>query len=184
MCNTRQKILEAGVKELAANPNASMEAIATSAGVSRMTINRYFSNRKKLLESIVLYVFEKYQMILDEAVELHEKPVEQLKYYVYSSITFGDITTVLKHHADFDESEHDPNTCQFSDTNKKLKKIITRMQRSKQVRQGVPVFWVLQLLDSILFASWEAIKQGRATEKEATLLAWDSFSYAVLKEVD
>lgn len=183
MSNTRQKILEAGVKELAANPNAPMEAIASSAGVSRMTINRYFSNRKKLLNSIVLYIFEKYQVILNEAVELHEKPVDQLKYYVYSSIAFGDIATVLKYHADFDESEHDPNVCQFSDINKKLKKIVGRMQRSKQIRQGVPVFWVLQLLDSMLFASWESIKQGLINEKEAPILAWESFAHAVLNGV-
>ncbi|WP_163832739.1 TetR/AcrR family transcriptional regulator [Spartinivicinus ruber] len=185
MSDTRQNIIEAGVRELSHDPNASMASIAMSAGVSRMTINRYFSNRQNLLACIEVYLLEKYEQMVDEAIKSHDLPADQLQYYLHESISFGNIFHIITHHSYLDTHHpHDPTQCRFANVNRKLTRIIEALNRSKQIRKGVPVLWVLQLLDSIIIATWESLNHGAITKKEAPKLAWDSFKNAVLKGVE
>jgi len=50
---THAAIIDAAITSLAANPAASMGEIATSAGVGRATIHRYFPERADLLAALV-----------------------------------------------------------------------------------------------------------------------------------
>ena len=61
--DTKTNILETSIKTLSKKPRSSLDQIAAAAGVSRMTINRYFKGKDNLLNEAEKYCLNKFSQV-------------------------------------------------------------------------------------------------------------------------
>jgi AcrR family transcriptional regulator len=67
--SARQAIIEAAFQVLNADPSASLATIATTAGVGRATLHRYFSGRSELIHALALQATEEIDNAANQAAK-------------------------------------------------------------------------------------------------------------------
>lgn len=97
--DTRRRILDAGwaETELAGYRPASVEAIATRAGVTRVTVYRHFASRGELLEAIAWDQVGRAQLDrLDEA-RAHPNVIDATRLFLHENcLLFNDVGSILR----------------------------------------------------------------------------------------
>lgn len=79
---TRHKILLAAVRVWREDYSAPLKRVAKQAGVSRMTLHRYFCGRDALLMALVEQFVERISQNLIDAQQQQSLPVKQMEYLV------------------------------------------------------------------------------------------------------
>lgn len=79
-----RRILDAAVHTLGLNPAATMQDIAATAGVGRVTIYAHYASRPALVEAALTHAIEQGDAAL-EAVDLTSEPLEALDHLVRAS---------------------------------------------------------------------------------------------------
>ncbi|WP_243855011.1 TetR/AcrR family transcriptional regulator [Halalkalibacterium halodurans] len=166
-------ILDAATEVLVEKPTASMNEIAEYAGVGVATLHRYVENREKLM---VYLGYRAIQAVSEtiEGIPLNEENDENyISKLVEALIPLGDKVYFLGHDAsvyynkeleEADEKLRAPVRC-----------VIQRLQKKGFFIQSVNSEWILNVLYSLLFLTWQQVQEGHIAKNSAASLVLSTF---------
>ncbi len=80
--NTREAIIDGALRAFRRNPEASMDDVANQAGLTRMTVYRYFRKRDSLMEALALRGHSIFMREFKKAWDSDLPPKEKLRGFV------------------------------------------------------------------------------------------------------
>lgn len=172
---TRDRIVKQAIDCIAQNPNASLEEIATAAGVGRATIYRHFKSRNDLnivlkavagekLHSAAVSILEKNIPARDKLIQMVQKMIPlgaSLNVSTYFNIPFKDenprVRETYQKHLD------------------QAGGLCTLLKNEGVVGKDIPLAWLITSLDSLVFAAWEKVQSGDIAPNDAPGLVIQTF---------
>lgn len=177
MNKTQKKILNAAFDILAQDFSAPLDRIAEAAGVTRMTLHRYFNSRDTLLEATGLEMIRFSNCIIDEAIAQHDHPREQLQAIVMQASQMGERFHFLMHASEeIDYEVFGPLIQKLDD---RMTEIIEALREEGLIQKGIPNAWLLHFYGGVLTAAWSSSREGTVAPRDIPMLAWQSFSQGV-----
>jgi AcrR family transcriptional regulator len=160
-------ILDAAASVLVAEGDqASMANVATTAGVARATVYRYFPNRESLLEALARTTIEDVGRWL-EAARLDEVEVEDaIARAIRGMASLGDPFVVVARQRgqagseDFEQKVAAP-----------LEAMLERGRAAGRIRVDVPVSWVLETLFAVTVGILRAPPGGGLEDRVAAIIS-------------
>lgn len=177
MNKTQKKILNAAFEILAQDISAPLDKIAEAAGVTRMTLHRYFNGREALLEATGLEMIRLSNRIIDDAITHHSDPSEQLQEIIMQASQMGVRFHFLMHASE--EIDYELFGPQIQTLDNRMTEIYERLREKGQIKKGIPNAWLLHLYGGVLTAAWNSLRDGSVAPREIPLLAWQSFAQGV-----
>ncbi|TMR96952.1 TetR/AcrR family transcriptional regulator [Nonomuraea basaltis] len=164
---SRASILDAAVQLLNARPDASVEAIATAAGVTRQTVYAHFPSREQLLAAVLDRITEEAVAAMD-AVDLDTGPAADalLRLLDAGDRTAGRYPVLLQKISSLpvspqaDEERHAP----VAD---RLKRVIQRGQATREFDDLLPPDWLVAVTVKLGHTASEEVDAGRMSREQA-----------------
>lgn len=162
---SRRAILEAAVGVLVADRGASLQEISAAAGVGRATLHRHFPGRDDLIRAIALDVLGECETAIASA-RLEEGTVEEaLERLVGGLVPIGERFHFLLYEV---QLEDDPEyAAADARVLRPVDGLIERGRRDGTFRAGVPVAWIGDALEALIYAAWEGVRDGRIARRDA-----------------
>lgn len=169
-----EAILRAAKEILAAQPNASVEDIATAAAVSRQTVYAHFKSREGLLSAVIDAISAEAAAEM-AAARLGEGPaVDALIRLLDASWRTAQRYSLLLKTPDpdpeADQRRHVP-------VYEHLTSVLTRGQQSGEFHRDLPVSWLATAIVTLGHAAGEQVATGRMTFEAAA----DTLAASVLR---
>ncbi|KOY14932.1 TetR/AcrR family transcriptional regulator [Paenibacillus xylanivorans] len=166
-------ILDEATKLLIEKPNASMNDIAESAKIGIATLHRYVESREQLMVYLGLRAIE----VVSEAMQNIHLDEENCETYIPELIEvlipLGDKIFFLTHDAAI---HYNP---EIEGADLKLREpilhAVSLLQQKNYFRQDVNKNWIVDVLYSILFLTWQQVVSGDIARKSAASLVVDTF---------
>lgn len=158
-------ILDAATACLAVDPDASINDIASAAGVGRVTLYGHFANRAALVAQVVDRAMQRSDAELD-AVHLEGNAFEALGRLLEASwhVTHrygGLVLAAQSTLADRDlRDAHDKPT-------QRVLTLLRRGRREGSVRTDMPLHWQVTTIQSVLHAASVAVQRGELSAEQA-----------------
>ncbi len=167
-----EQILDAAVEVLAQRPNATLQSIASSAGISRTTIFNRYATREELLEALGAHALERIGTVMQR---IPCRSTEDMT-AVLLDVTAG--LMPLGPHSAFLRKV--PGQSSALDTGweqavKPLAILFTTAQAGGQLRSDLSVRWLVSSYVSLLFAAWDEIAVGELGSAQAARLVVDTW---------
>ncbi|MYW91531.1 TetR family transcriptional regulator [Amycolatopsis rubida] len=143
MVKLRAAILDAALRVLEADPDASVEAVAAAAGVTRQTVYAHFPSRERLLAAVL-------DRLTEEAVDA------VLRVLASARRTSSRYPMLLRRFA----SQHEPVA-------KRLRPIVERGQRAGEFDRRPPADWLVTVIIQLSHAAAGEVDAGRLSTEEA-----------------
>jgi len=159
-------ILAAAGRVLATRPNASIDDIAQSAGISRQTVYSHFASREALLNALLTQVTER---VLDAIAlaDLDTGPAaDALIRFLEISWQVLDESPFLLHLASPPQSA-EQELQQHEPILGPLEHLIKRGQRTGEFDRTLPVGWLLAATIALGHAAGEEVRARRMTTQQA-----------------
>ena len=144
---------------------ASMREISEAAGVGRATLHRYFPGREDLIRAIVVDVLVECEAAIVSARIEEGLGTEALTRLVEGLVPIGERFHFLLYEVRF---EDDPEVS-AADARilRSVDGLIERGKRDGTFRPEVPVAWIGDALEALLYAAWEGVRDGKIARREA-----------------
>ncbi|MFA8343590.1 MAG: TetR/AcrR family transcriptional regulator [Rhodothermaceae bacterium] len=173
MNKTREKITRIAIELFAVNPAASMDEVAKKAEVGRATLFRHFKCRNDLLNELtvnvetlfeesvkpVIYKQEKAEVIFKEVVELIIPLGARFQFLSYVPL----------------KTDNEKANERYKSYLNALKDLVKKMIDEKLLSDKMPVEWLANNLDSMIFTAWVSIQDGDIAPKQASQLVIDCY---------
>lgn len=160
------RILNAAVDALGSDPDASMAAIASRAGVVRATIYVHFPTREALLEAVTQRALSEATAVIRAAEPEHGEPVDAL-----ARVVAATWRTLGRYHAliaiNTEMHAHEQLRDQHGPVFDTLVPLIERGQADGAFRADVPAGWHLSMLMALVHAASGELRAGRVSETDA-----------------
>ncbi len=173
--NTREKILRQAIACIAQNPNASLEDIASAAGVGRATLYRHFKSRNDLNIALKMAAGQRLRDNIDPILNSDLPAVEKLSLIVEKCIPLGASLNVTSYF-NLPCKEDDPRVMESYEKHmNQVRQIGSELKDQGVVAPEIPLAWVTASLDSLVFAAWEKIQDGDIAPNAAPGLVLGTF---------
>ncbi|MEU4530063.1 TetR/AcrR family transcriptional regulator [Micromonospora ureilytica] len=160
-------ILDAAVRLLDAQPDASLDAIAGAAGVTRQTVYAHFPSREHLMAAVVRRITDEAVAAMDAAEPDNGSATDALiRVLEAGAQTAGRYPVLLQQIASLpvsphaDEERHAPVAA-------RINRVIQRGQASGEFDKGLPAAWLAAITIKIGHAAGEEVDAGRMPRSEA-----------------
>lgn len=174
MNKTKKKILDAAFDVLAQDFSAPLDKIADAAGVTRMTLHRYYNSRDALLEATGLEMISLSNRIIDEAIAQNDQPREQLQEIVMQASQMGERFHFLMHASE--EIDYETFGPLVQGLDDRMTAIIEALRDEGFIKKGMPNAWILHFYGGVMTAAWSSARDGAVATRDIPMLAWQSFS--------
>jgi AcrR family transcriptional regulator len=173
---TRRAILDAAVRVLSQQPNASLAEVAAAAGVGRTTMHRYFPERADLLTGITNDLLEKIAAATERARPDTGPAMAALERLCQAYFDLGDgiLLTVNEPHLFTDAA-----WSQESETDRTLLRLVKRGQAEGAIDPDLTPEWVQNVLWALLYAAWMHARDDDVPEHDALALCLRTLRKAV-----
>lgn len=169
----RNAILDEATMLLVEKPNASLTEIAEAAGIGIATLHRYVESREQLMIDLGLRAIE----AVNETVRQVPLDEENCETYfpelIEALIPLGDKIYFLAHDASVNYNQD------IDLANQKLREpvlyAISLLQQKGYFRPEIRKEWIIDVLYSLLFLTWQQIRTGHIAQKSAAALVIDTF---------
>ena len=160
----RRTVLDAAVALLAQRPQATMQEVADASGLGRTTVYRHFPRRQDLIDAL-------YEEVLREAAETVQEAVTRapdaralLCDLGTRIIAIGDRYRFLDAHPEMRERTLEGRHDGGADP---LEEYLVEAQTRGEVREDLPVSWMLTTLRGLGVVAMVEVTAGRVTVEEA-----------------
>ncbi|MEU7752933.1 TetR/AcrR family transcriptional regulator [Micromonospora sp. NPDC049101] len=160
-------ILDAAIRLLDAQPDASLDAIAGAAGVTRQTVYAHFPSREQLMAAVVRRITDEAVAAMDAADPDHGPATDALTRVLTAGAQIAERYPVLIQQIaalpvspQVDEERHVP----VAD---RITRVIRRGQASGEFDSGLPAGLLATMTIKIGHAVGEEVDAGRMTRTEA-----------------
>ncbi len=165
-------ILSAARSVLGARPDASVEEIATAAGVSRQTVYAHFPSREALIDALVQIAGDEALAAIDAARLDTIAPADALRQFLdvgWELIRRNPhlLIPALRGNPPGSGEPHDAGTA-------RLEQIIRRGQHSGDFDPTPPATWLAAAVIGLFRAASEQVAARRLTTRKASALVLDS----------
>jgi AcrR family transcriptional regulator len=165
-------IMDAATTLLIEKPTASMNEIAERTGIGIATLHRYVESREQLMLHLG---FRAIQVVGEtmRGIPLDETSCESyIPQVIEALIPLGDKIYFLAH----DASVHYNPELEKAD--EKLRepvlRVIELLQQKGYFRPSVSKEWIINVLYSLLFLTWQQVQEGHLAKKSAASLVIDT----------
>lgn len=174
---TRQKIIAAAINELARNPGASLDQIAVTAEVSRITVFRYFSNRQQLMYALNQEANRVFFEIMEPIMTANLPAELKLRTLVETLIPYGSTFRFLLYEP---YRSDDPRMERLlQDYKNSLHTMVHTLAAEGLLDSRTPTWWATRQLDTLLWIAWDSIDQGDLAPKAAPELILQTFYHGI-----
>ncbi|HBE66607.1 MAG TPA: TetR/AcrR family transcriptional regulator [Planctomycetaceae bacterium] len=166
---TKEKLLEAAIGLLAANPAASLADIASEAGVKRVTLHRLVGTRDDLLAEIASRSLAETDAACERAMRNAKTSFEALKACVEALVPVGD-----RWHFLWMQSEvwEEPSVAKkIARQNAELSELIEDAKAEGAIDAGIPTAWIVAAIEAVVFAALSTTRSGDIAVNDAGKLA-------------
>ncbi|HWI74272.1 MAG TPA: helix-turn-helix domain-containing protein [Baekduia sp.] len=161
----RRTVLDAAVALLAQRPQATMQEVADASGLGRTTVYRHFPRRQDLIDALFEEVLREAAETVQEAVGSAESARALLCDLGPRIISIGDRYRFLDAHPEL--RERTLAGAQEDGANAPLEEYLAAAQARGELRQDLPVSWMLTTLRGLGVVAMVEVNAGRMTVEEA-----------------
>ncbi|MDE0191800.1 MAG: helix-turn-helix domain containing protein [Gammaproteobacteria bacterium] len=163
---TLTAIMEAAIRLLNANVDATMSDVARAAGVGRATLHRHFRTKADLLRAVGECCIEEMNRAV-RAVDDAELPAsDRLQAMLRAVIPLGDRYAFLQFDTSGDEILRAGYEAQLDWTTA----LVEDLKTEGVIGQDVPTRWAVAQIDQLVWVAWTAVSEwGLSPERTATL---------------
>ncbi|HEX5922824.1 MAG TPA: TetR family transcriptional regulator [Baekduia sp.] len=159
----RRTVLDAAVALLAQRPQATMQEVADASGLGRTTVYRHFPRRQDLIDALFAEVLREAADTIAEALRTATSARELLCELGPRFIAIGDRYRFIDAHPDLRERALNPAE-EIADP---LAAYLTKAQERGDIRDDLPVTWILTTLRGLGVVAMVEVNAGRMTVEEA-----------------
>ncbi|KAB8194718.1 TetR family transcriptional regulator [Nonomuraea phyllanthi] len=166
-------ILNAARTVLGERPDAGMEEIATTAGVTRQTVYAHFPSRDALVAALIETAADEYAALLDAAGLDTAPPADALARFLDAGWRFLRRHPLLLNSAV--TRNHRPESNDPHDVvPPRLERLVQRGQRTGDFDPSLPADWLAAAVIGLQHTAAEEIADGRRPADEAAALCLES----------
>lgn len=174
---TRQAIIDAAIRVLVRQRDATLADIAAAAGTSRSTLHRHFADRADLLRAAVAEALGSIVRATSDAALDRGDALQALRRLVGAYLDIGDRIRFL-----FDDpglaTQH-PEIAELAATEGPVVGLIERGQAAGLIAPSLSAAWIERVLWAVVFAAAEAVDDGTLARHEALSSVLDTFERGV-----
>ncbi|MCK0536583.1 TetR/AcrR family transcriptional regulator [Alcanivorax quisquiliarum] len=160
---TEDALLRSLARTLTENAGATLQEMATAAGVSRATLYRFAATREQLLDAVQKHVLEVMARILDAAGLDSRPPLEALRQLIANYIEEREFCAFMISQFDPYIKRNAvapfPEECQVFE--ERLDQFFQRGQAAGAFRSDMPSRWLTDLFFGFIFTLCESEYRGR-----------------------
>lgn len=181
MKDTKNKIITGAVICLNRSINATIDEIASSLGISRRTIHRYFKDRETLIQCCQEEMLRKCNQSMEEAYSSSSIALEQVENMFYAAYSIGvEYSFVKKISARNQYSDLTrEGTLAFDNVKNKWFKLVEELQTGGIINSEIPVAWIYDLFGGIIDIAIAARISGDVAVNDLKKLSWIAFKGSV-----
>jgi AcrR family transcriptional regulator len=162
----RRTVLDAAVVLLAQRPQATMQEVADASGLGRTTVYRHFPRRQDLIDALFEEVLREAAETVNEALAQAGSARELLCDLGTRVIAIGDRYRFLDAHPEVrDRTLAGENAMDGAEN--PLEEYLLQAQRRGEVRDDIPVRWMLTTLRGLGVVAMVEVSAGRLSVEEA-----------------
>jgi AcrR family transcriptional regulator len=162
----RRTVLDAAVALLAQRPQATMQEVADASGLGRTTVYRHFPRRQDLIDALYEQVLAESAQTVKDAIAEATNARELLCDLGARVIAIGDRYRFLDAHPELRERTLSGEA--DSEGRDPLHEYLTAAQQRGEVRDDVPVAWMLTSMRGLAVVAMFEVGAGRMTVEEAS----------------
>ncbi|MEM7439945.1 MAG: helix-turn-helix domain-containing protein [Pseudomonadota bacterium] len=175
---SQSAIIEAAFSVLSKTPAATLADIAKAAGVGRATLHRHFSGRADLISALARIAMAELDAAIDAATKDARSYSHGLELTLQASIQLADRQWFLANET-FDNA---PDiAAAYIASRKELEAAIDQAKKEGTVAVDLPTSWVAGTFEALIYVAWEQVQNEELTPKQATALAWRTFTSAMME---
>jgi AcrR family transcriptional regulator len=173
---TRRAIVDAAIELFTAQPNASLGDVAAAANVGRTTLHRYFPERSDLVDAISADALEKVRAGTAKACTEDGPVPAALTRLCQEYFEFGDVFMLLFTMPELMTREE---WHQESEDDRALLRLVERGHREGSIDEAMPAEWLQNLLWSLLYTSWELVRDKDMPKHTALTLCMNTLNKVI-----
>jgi AcrR family transcriptional regulator len=173
----RRTVLDAAVALLAQRPQATMQEVADASGLGRTTVYRHFPKRQDLIDALFTEVLREAAQTIEEALRTPGTARQLLCDIGARIIAIGDRYAFLDAHPEL--RERALNSTGGADP---LADFLTEAQARGEIRDDLPVAWMLTSLRGLAIVAMVERQSGRLTAEEAGRYVGETLATAFLAQ--
>jgi AcrR family transcriptional regulator len=159
----RRAVLDAAVALLGERPQATMQEIADASGVGRTTVYRHFPRRQDLIDALFADVLREAGATIEDALRSPGSALDLLRDLGPRIIAVGDRYRFLDAHPELRERALTAGR----DMGVGLYVHLVEAQKRGELRDDVPVSWMLTTLRGLAVVAMYELTAGRLTVSQA-----------------
>jgi AcrR family transcriptional regulator len=171
----RRTVLDAAVALLAQRPQATMQEVADASGLGRTTVYRHFPKRQDLIDALFDEVLREAAETIEDSLREHGTPRELLCDIGARIISIGDRYAFLDAHPELRE-----RALTSTGGGDPLAAFLTAAQERGEIRDDLPVSWMLASLRGLAIVAMVERQAGRMTAGEAGIYVGETLATAFL----
>ncbi|MEH6475174.1 MAG: TetR/AcrR family transcriptional regulator [Sneathiella sp.] len=173
---THTEILEAAIYVFAHKPDATVSDVAKKAGITRVTVNRKFGSKQKLLDQAASHCIKRFGQVLKKAKSSKKTPIEKIililrGYYNLKDHYFFMLRIIVD-----DQSTHKKNYLKQLEI---IEEIVIEAQECGEIRQELPPGWVASFFDFIIIAACTSRYRGVVAERDMLGIALNTLQFGI-----
>ncbi|SEA60454.1 TetR/AcrR family transcriptional regulator [Paenibacillus sp. 276b] len=166
-------ILDMATSLLVEKPNASMVEISEGIGIGIATLNRYVESREQLMVYLGMRAIDVVTETMNAIPMNEENCADYIPQLIEALIPLGDKIYFLDHDVSVGYNQ------EIEEADQKLREpilhVIGLLQEKGFFRPGISRDWILNVLYSLLFLTWQQVHEGDIAKNSAAALVVDTF---------
>ena len=181
MRGTKEKLIEAAVVALNRDESATIEQIATVAGVTRRTVHRYFNDRNTLVQECKQTMLRVCNLKMTEAYQSSEQPAVQLENMFYAALEVGVQYSFVKKLFKRNQYTDLVKNHELAYDNVKANwfKLVELLQQQGAIDRKLSIPWIYNLFGGMVDIAIEAQQAGDVARNDIKKFSWTSFKGSI-----
>jgi AcrR family transcriptional regulator len=159
----RRTVLDAAVTLLAQRPQATMQEVADASGLGRTTVYRHFPRRQDLIDALFAEVIRDAASTIEEALRTAGSARELLCDLGPRFIAIGDRYRFVDARPELRDRALNP----IDEVTNPLEAYLSSAQARGELRDDLPVSWILTTLRGLGVVAMVEVNAGRMTVEQA-----------------